>query len=751
MAKVAGGTNLFVDKGEKIGLGVAAVVGVGLLALGLMAALDRPQDPQAFSKAVEGKATSLTAEMNKTDVVIDKGKSDIDKAPDTGRVASVPNTRNWFDPTSPPDARRITPVVLAPFEGQADMAVLKILANDFRMERDSDGKIIKVRVGVIAAKDPDAKIDPNATNRFLDDVRKKYGTGNKIPRGPRAGAGMQGAAGQLGGPAGPTGQLGGPAGPTGPPGGGFTGAPGAGGNRGGPMAGNAGFYPTPDLQPGNRQEVQYIEGTDDEDIEKALSGRRLAITIHPQKMVVLQAAFPYRAQLEKFKAALRYNKIEDLYQHPEDMPVFRGVDVQRRAYNAKDELLEDWQTIDLALNSQELRAIKLYYNEDSADLKRVQLHEDHQLLMPLPHEIAGKYPEMRLKSLKDSIAKIKKTDPKLTVPPPPKSKYIGQGNPFKREEGPNAGLYNPEVSGGGGALIPPSGKKGAGTSETTSGTATNPAAYEPPDFIHVRVYDTDIRDGLTYEYRLRVRVMNPNFGRKTDTVSKASDADNEELPALEEHWYVFPQKVKLPRAGYYFVIDPLPPNAKLVNQLPIPREGQAVMQFQRWFDQLSVSANLTEPVGDWVQSELLATRGQFVYGKAFAPLPFWSSVDNAFIFRNVVDDKPVKGKEPRKGVVVEAVPPRMLLAVDIAGGKPAPNTTKIPPNLGEKTNRGGLVSDEAATEVLLLGPEGLEVRSSARDKADPERKEREDTFKKWVEDTEKRSPSTTTPKEKKEF
>ena len=61
------------------------------------------------------------------------------------------------------------------------------------------------------------------------------------------------------------------------------------------------------------------------------------------------------------------------------------------------------------------------------------------------------------------------------------------------------------------------------------------------------------------------------------------------------------------------------------------------------------------------------------------------------------------------------------------------------------------MSDDAASEVLLLGPEGLEVRSSARDKADPDRKEREDAFKKWVEDTEKRNPSAPTPKEKKEF
>ncbi|HEX3152125.1 MAG TPA: hypothetical protein VHR66_28895 [Gemmataceae bacterium] len=748
MAKTAGGTNIFVEKGEKIGLGVAAVVGVALLALGLMAAMDRPQDPVAFSKAVDDKGKSLTNQMNANDAKpIPPGE--IDKVPETGRIATRPVDRNFFDPTSPPDSRRITPVVLAPNEGQADMTVLKILANDFQMEKDADGKVIKVRVGVVTAKNPDEKIDPTATNRFLEDMRKRYGT--HVPKTRRPGAGMAGAAGQ-GGMPGPGANQGGMPGP-----GGFTGGAGGGLSiRGGPMAGNAGNYAQGEpMTAGNRQEVQYIEGADDEEIEKQLAGRRLAITIHPQKMVVLQAAFPYRAQLEKFKTALRYQTIEQLYQHPEDMPVFHGVDVQRRVYSAKGEMLDDWQTIDLAINSQELRAIKLYYNEDSNDLKRVELHEDHMLVMPLPHEIAGKYPDMKLKTIKDSIDKIKKADPKMTAPPPPKTK-LGAGNPFKREEGPNAGLYNPEVTGGGAGgpsmLIPPSGKKGGGAEGGVgAGTTAAGGNYEPPDFIFVRVYDTDIQDGRTYEYRLRVRVKNPNFGRKTDSVSKASDADNEELPALDEHWYVFPQKVKLPRAGYYYVVDPTPPNAKLVNQMPTPREGQAVMQFQRWFDQLNVSEKLREPVGDWVQSELLATRGQYVYGKAFAPLPFWSSVDNAFILRNVADDKPAKGKEPRKGVVVEAVPPRMFLAVDIVGGKPTTAAAKIAPNPGEKTNRGGLISDEAATEVLLLGPEGFEVRSSARDKADPDRKEREDAFKKWTEETEKRNPSTPPPKGKTEF
>src|SRR5262249_11162059 len=155
-----------------------------------------------------------------------------------------------------------------------------------------------------------------------------------------------------------------------------------------------------------------------------------------------------------------------------------------------------------------------------------ELHEDNMLVMPLPHELTGKYPEMRLKTIKDSIEKVKKADPKNTAPPPPKTRFQGDSNPFKRDEGATAGLYNPGGEGMVGSLFPPMGSKPGGKKGTEPGPAA-PEKYEPPDFIYVRAYDADIRDGLTYQYRIRVKVKNPNFG-KTDQVSKKSDAENEE-------------------------------------------------------------------------------------------------------------------------------------------------------------------------------------------------------------------------------
>jgi hypothetical protein len=355
---------------------------------------------------------------------------------------------------------------------------------------------------------------------------------------------------------------------------------------------------------------------------------------------------------------------------------------------------------------------------------------------------------------------MKKQDFKSPNLPPPKSKFQGDKNPFKRDTGFDTGLYNP--GDGMAGLLPPGfgGKKGR-SSDSPDLPATGPTSIEPPDHIYVRVYDADVKDGLIHEYRMRVKLKNPNYGKK-DVVSKPSDADMEELPPLDEHWYVFPQKVSVPPGGYHFVVDPTPPG-KAAYPLPPLKDGQAVIQFQRWYEYLDINEKLREPVGDWVQSELLATRGQYVGGKptpgmtptqsanflAFSPLPFWSSIENAFVLREIPGEKTPKGKEPRRGALLEPVRPKALLTVEVSGGKVNP---RIPPNPGQATNRGVRTEDEAAAEVLFMYPDGtLELRTSAKDKADADRKDREEKFKKWVKETEERNPSAPPPKSKDDF
>ncbi len=759
MANSAGAKNFLIEKGEKIGLGVAAVFAVLLVALGLMDLAGGAQDPAAFAKEVDGKAGQLTTAMASPTAAIPVLDGKITEKVTLAPIPLLATTKDYYDPTAPPDSRRITPLVLSVTEGQVEMAVLKLLANDFVIERDTDGNVINVRVGVISAKDPSVKVEGGAD--FVKQLGKRIR--NMVPpnrKDPGVGVGPGGPGGP-GGPSGPggVGMGGGPGGPGLPGGAGMGGGPGGPGGPGLPggrgMGGGAGFggaagggMLSGPQAAGKREQVDYIEGENDEQIEKLLDGRRLAITIRPQRMNVLQASFPYAAQLEKFKQALRYLKVDELYARPDDMPTFNGVDVQRRLYRKKSVgsaeliMLQDWTSLDLARESQDLRAVKLYYKEDLTDLKRVMVHEDNLLVMPLPHEIAGKYSDMRLPTLMASIAKMKKQDVKAPALPPPQNKFGGDRNPYKRGDAPNAGLYNPG-EGGNMGLLPPALSKTKGAAENITASAT----IEPPDHIFVRVYDTDVRDGLVHEYRMRVRVKNPNFGKK-DLVSKASDADNEELPPLDEHWYEFKQKVSIPQSGYQYVVDPTPPG-KSATPMKEPKDGQAIMQFHRWHGYLDLTEKLTEPVGDWVLYELLVSRGQYVSGKAFSPLPFWSSVDNAFVLREIPGEKAVKGKEPRKGVFLEPIRPRTLLTVEVAGGKVY---LPIPPNPGEKTNRLPRTQDEAGAEVLFMYPDGtLELRTSANDKADTDRKDREDQFKKWVADTEGKLPSTTPKKDKDGF
>jgi len=268
-----------------------------------------------------------------------------------------------------------------------------------------------------------------------------------------------------------------------------------------------------------------------------------------------------------------------------------------------------------------------------------------------------------------------------------------------------------------------------------------------------------------------VKLKNPNFGKR-DEVSKKSDADTEELPPLEEHWFTFPEKVAVPQAGYHYVVEYTKPEPKaafpIAEPQPDTRHGRidrAILQMHVWYDYLQLGEALKEPIGDWVVAELVATRGQYVRdgnpidkkaspstypynGKAFAPVPFWSSVDNAFVLRDITGETTPKGREPRKGAIVEPVRPKSLLVVDVAGGK---SRTKVPTsNPGERTTRGPSMEDECASEVLFMYPDGtLDLRSSASDKADPERKEREEKFKNWVKETEQRNPSSAPPPKQK--
>ncbi len=66
-------------------------------------------------------------------------------------------------------------------------------------------------------------------------------------------------------------------------------------------------------------------------VQRQGAGESVAWTILPKRMVVVTAAFPWKEQLEVFKAALRYTHVKELTGR--DMPRFLGLDVVRFEVN----------------------------------------------------------------------------------------------------------------------------------------------------------------------------------------------------------------------------------------------------------------------------------------------------------------------------------------------------------------------------------------------------------------------------------
>src|SRR5262249_17133075 len=174
MAKSGGGVNqLLLEKGEKIGLGIAAGAGALFLALGIMSVTNRPQDPETFAKAMDQKGADLTRIMAGKEAAIDPVKKELEEPANKTPVVPVAVANPWFDPTPQPDWRRTAPVVLGATEGQADVVAMKILANDIVLERNSEtGEVTRVRVGVVTAKDPSAKSE--GAEKFVNDLARKF-------------------------------------------------------------------------------------------------------------------------------------------------------------------------------------------------------------------------------------------------------------------------------------------------------------------------------------------------------------------------------------------------------------------------------------------------------------------------------------------------------------------------------------------------------------------------------------------------
>jgi hypothetical protein len=262
----------------------------------------------------------------------------------------------------------------------------------------------------------------------------------------------------------------------------------------------------------------------------------------------------------------------------------------------------------------------------------------------------------------------------------------------------------------------------------------------------VRLIDNDVYPGHQYQYRIKVRLQNPNWAGPKDgkgeperkanyeLVRRRADAD---IEIIEGPFVEMRDIIRVPREEHLFAIDPPLADPKdRWNAIQL-KPGEALMQIQRWLPYLKIG-NFSEPVGDWIVADMIARRGTYLGGTQVVPMPIWSSEFNRYLMREIPN---AKARDPKRGVVIDPISPGpKQIVVDIQGGtQRLRGTTRI-------------IDDEAATEILLLDEEGqLQVRRSHRDRLDPDRAKREENWRSWVEQVEKDTDTFLKPKSEEPF
>src|SRR5262249_45310665 len=154
------------------------------------------------------------------------------------------------------------------------------------------------------------------------------------------------------------------------------------------------------------------------------------------------------------------------------------------------------------------------------------------------------------------------------------------------------------------------------------------------------------------------------------------------------------------------------------------KPDQTRFQIHDWMESVRTDRSRTnayEPIGDWIVEDVYIPRGQFVVATKSVKVPIWSPTKNAFVYMEL--GKAARAGAPPsrdKGMLqLDLAAPQLL--VDFEGG-----------NIRTTIARTRFVSDEAGTEVLLLGEDGkLRARAGWTDVADAERVKREQAWLAW--------------------
>jgi len=475
-----------------------------------------------------------------------------------------------------------------------------------------------------------------------------------------------------------------------------------------------------------------------EEFDKMKGAYRPAEQALPLRMAIVNASFPYKAQLEEFRNKLKLGSfsevLNDATASPEDQNIgvnafrFLGMNVERRKKTA-DGKWEEWKPLDIRGNYLPF-ATSTDFRFEPEDPSIADFIVNGLMMPKLRAFDPEHYPkvddaELSLVKIKSQVEesarkdkdKLKQSKPRtkqdtfdVFSPAPVATGATGEG------PGMAPPTFNPSGTVGAGGFVP-------GAPAMTPGLAQG-QDVEPAVHNLVRFIDVDIQPGETYEYRVQIRMGNPNYKRTKD-VASPSYADGAELVS---EWSKVPIILSLPEEQSCYLVDQRKEDEKNFKGFASEdSKRQVPMQIHKWFlNTGAATQNLS--VGDWAVAERVSVfRGEFVGRQVIAKIPLWIYFFEGF---GLLPPKIVKGGNPTTktgdGILVDFSPDRKdrpdFLLVDFEGPeythdrvKSAGPDTRAVVSKVEDTNR--------MIEAYIINPLGqLEVHNIVSDRENAYRK-----------------------------
>jgi hypothetical protein len=551
----------------------------------------------------------------------------------------------------------------------------------------------------------------------------------------------------------------------------------------GSMAPKSGGLNTPAITLGNQKDTakrNLVRGQGDEGdkedkdfktawvkLDKLAADMKLAEQAYPQRVAEIVAAFPYKEQVREFRdklhlaseaAVLTELSLETKDGKPLNAFRFLGVTVQRRQVGGQDKPLGDkegWTTLDLDSGYKPLIVLNGKRLEEEDVKLRPVVFPGLVMKKLVTFGERRKPPIDEYPKIEDELPSLKATTDALFKTPDVK---VGRPSLTQIEgsifdlDAPTGAPTGPGSMGPGSSpppgVMPPGLSSPMPNSTTPDGTKSG-QDLAIPDACLIRLFDVTIEAGKTYEYRIQVRMANPNYHRK----DSASQGYAEDPELRSNNWYVLPEKLTVPADLYYYALDQKDIDAKeppkegrdpKEPKLPIQpvKEGlQTVLQIQKWVDYLPKSKGVGAeiPIGDWVVAErVVATRGEpLSKQQQRAEVPYWRTTQDRFTLAS--DPSNPKAKGPPTVEVPFAKDGEEPILVDFSGGdvsykRSHPKTEDGAPAADQPLP----VQDKAPSEVVLLMGDGrLVAHNSAQDAADPARIKRLEEARDWIQNVKK--------------